>query len=137
MKYKYLTQINLEPNRPHWKRPIVDVELSGPKGKFKTIALIDSGADYSLFNIQIASAIGIELESCRKEGTMGIEGSGKEIFISEVKMKVEHLEPIKVEAGFIDSRSVIGLIGQIGFFDLHRVKFERDHNAFEISAVGR
>ena len=30
--------------------------------------------------------------------------------------------------GFIKSNSVNGLLGQIGFFDLNRIKFERDHN---------
>lgn len=100
MKYKYLTSINRVPNKPHFRRPIVDVELFGPKGSIPTIALLDSGADFSLFNIEYAKTIGVD-----------------------------------IPVGFIDSRSVTGLIGQTGFFDLHRIKFERDHNSFETSPV--
>ncbi len=42
-----------------------------------------------------------------------------------------------VPVGFIDSPSVNGLLGQIGFFDLHKIKFERDHDSFEITPVKR
>lgn len=39
---------------------------------------------------------------------------------------------IKITAGFIDSDSVNALLGQEGFFDNYRIKFEKDHDAFEI-----
>ena len=127
--------MNNVPNKPHYRRPIVDVELFGPKKSIATIALVDSGADYCLFNIEYAKAIGIDIDTCDKDITVGIEGGSKDIFMIDLEMQVKDLDKVKVPVGFIDSKSVIGLIGQSGFFDLHRIKFERDHNSFEISPV--
>ncbi|KKT79272.1 MAG: hypothetical protein UW76_C0030G0008 [Parcubacteria group bacterium GW2011_GWF2_44_8b] len=135
MKYRYLTSINSNPNKPHFRRPVVDVELYGPQKVTKTIALVDSGADYCLFNIEFAKEIGVEIGKCEKSRTIGVEGGSKEIFITEIELQVKNLNKVKILVGFIDSRSVTGLIGQIGFFDKHRIKFERDHDAFEINPI--
>lgn len=135
MKYKYLVSVNNNPNKPHFRRPIVDVELFGPQGKVKTIALLDSGADNCLFNIEFAKYIGINIDECERQQTIGVEGGRKDIYMTEIEIMVKHLEKIKVSVGFIDSRSVTGLLGQIGFFDKNRIKFERDHDTFEINPV--
>jgi hypothetical protein len=47
---------------------------------------------------------------------------------------VEHLTPVTIPIMFWE-RQPISLIGQIGFFDQHRIKFERDHDTFEITPV--
>ena len=60
MKYKYLVSLNRTPNKPHFRRPIVDVLIFGQKGSVPTIALLDSGADYCLFNIEFAKQIGLD-----------------------------------------------------------------------------
>jgi len=135
MKYRYLTQMNRDPHKPHFRRPVVDVELIGSAVSITTIGIVDSGADYCLFNIQYAKAIGIDLEKCDKDRTIAIEGQGKEIFMADIAMHIKGLEKVTIPVGFIDSNSVIGLIGQTGFFDLHRIRFERDHNTFEINPI--
>ena len=135
MKYKYLISLNKDPNKPHFRRPIVDVELFGPNGGISTIALVDSGADYCLFNVEFAKAIGIDINRCEKGMTVGIEGAGKETFLAEIEILVKNLGKVKIPITFIDSASVTGLLGQIGFFDKHRIKFERDHNTFEINPI--
>lgn len=48
-------------------------------------------------------------------------------------LRIEHLEKINIPVGFIDSPSVNVLLGQIGFFDKNKIKFERDHFSFEIT----
>ena len=55
--------------------------------------------------------------------------------MTDLEIQVKDLGKVKIPVGFIDSRSVIGLLGQAGFFDSHRIKFERDHNSFEIIPV--
>ena len=135
MKYKYLTHVNNNPTKPHFRRSIVGVELFGPTGKIETIALVDSGADSCLFNLQYAKSIGVDIEKCEVERTMGIEGAGKEVYMTELEIQVKNLDRVMIPIGFIDSRSVSSLLGQNGFFDLHRIKFERDHNTFEINPI--
>ena len=127
--------MNRDPSKPHFRRPVVDVELIGPAKSITTIAIVDSGADNCLFNIEYAKAIGIDLEKCEKDRTIGIEGNGKEVLMTNLEIRVKDLGKIKIPVGFIDSESVIGLLGQSGFFDIHRIKFERDHNTFEITPV--
>jgi len=135
MKYPYLTVLNSDPNGKHFHRPVVDVEIFGPSRSISTFALLDSGADNCLFHFQYAKEIGIDLEKCKKSATMGVEGGKMEIYLTEIQIKIKGLEKIKVPVGFIDSKSVNGLLGQIGFFDLNRIKFERDHGTFEINPV--
>jgi hypothetical protein len=40
---------------------------------------------------------------------------------------------IEIEAGFVDSPSVSAILGQEGFFDAFKIKFEKDHNIIEIT----
>lgn len=135
MKYQYLTVLNSDPNGKHFRRPVVDVEIFGPERRISTFALLDSGADNCLFHLEYAKAIGIDLNKCKKSATIGVEGSKMEIYLTEIEIKIKGLEKIKVPVGFIKSNSVNGLLGQIGFFDLNRIKFERDHGIFEINPV--
>ena len=135
MKYPYLTVLNSDPNGKHFRRPVVDVEIFGPKKGINTFALLDSGADNCLFHLEYAKEIGIDLNKCKKSITVGVEGGKIKIYLTEIEIKVKGLEKIKVPVGFIKSNSVNGLLGQIGFFDLNRIKFERDHNTFEINPV--
>ena len=138
MKYNYIViydpRNTMEPPR---RVPLVDVELFGPKNSIKISgALIDSGADYSLFNIQYAKAIGIDLAKCKTKPFIGIGGLEQiTVFMTNLDLKIEHLEKINIPVGFIDSLSVNVLLGQIGFFDKNKIKFERDHFTFEVIPV--
>jgi len=139
MKYQYTSVYNPDTKQKLKKRPIVEIELFGKKGTIKTLALIDSGADRSLFNIQFAREIGINLTNAKEEGFIGI-GDIKPIqcCISEVEIKIEGIDnKIKITAGFISSDSVNALLGQEGFFDNYRIKFEKDHDVFEIIPVSK
>lgn len=82
MKYQYTVFLPSNPNEQWKRRPMLQIEIFGKKGSQKFNALVDSGADYSLFNIQVAE-----------------------------------------------------LLGQEGFFDQFRIKFEKDHNIFEVTPV--
>jgi hypothetical protein len=53
----------------------------------------------------------------------------------QILVTLKGLEPIEIDAGFIDSDAVGVILGQDGFFDQHRIKFEKDHNVFEITQV--
>lgn len=40
---------------------------------------------------------------------------------------------IKIPVCFVQSPTVGLLLGEEGFFDLYRIKFEKDHDTFEIT----
>src|SRR3989338_10650869 len=79
----------------------------------------------------------IDLKNAKQDNVTGITGHG-EIFFTDIEIKIEHLDnKIRIPDGFIKSPHVSVLLGQEAFFDLNRIKFERDHNTFEINPVGK
>ncbi len=134
MKYKYTVSINWgNPSLPATRHPLIDVELFGPTGSVKVLSLVDSGADYCIFNAKYAQVLGIDLSKCLKCFTRGVGGNTPiPTFRTELEMQAQHTKKIKIPVDFIDSDSVNGLIGQVGFFDNYKIKFERVTNVFEI-----
>lgn len=135
MKYNY-TSFYIEGRSKAIKRPMIEIEVFGPGDSKKFDALIDSGADVSLFNLEIAEALGIDLVNAKPANFTGIAGSVNGYRIDKTKIKVDGFaQAVEIPACFVDSPSVGILLGQDGFFDLHRIKFEKDHDAFEITSV--
>ena len=44
---------------------MLEVEIYGPNGSHKQLALVDSGADRSLFHIEIAKVLSIDLSQSK------------------------------------------------------------------------
>ncbi len=79
MKFMYLKRSDPpDPNAPWISRPILPVRLFNGGNHLDFLALVDSGADYSLFNVEIATALGIDLSSARSFKTFGIGGNAIE-----------------------------------------------------------
>lgn len=134
MKYKYSGIYDFsQTNRKLTKRPIVEIELFNDDKSIKGLALVDSGADKSLFNLEYAKAIGLDLTHAKKEDFIGIGDKKIQCYVTEVEIKVENIDrKLKIEVGFIESNAVNMLLGQVGFFDYNRIRFEKDHDTFEI-----
>ncbi|MDP1688728.1 MAG: hypothetical protein Q8L47_01180 [bacterium] len=134
MKYQYISYLPEDITGKFIRRPMVVVDIFGPKGKHRELALIDSGADRTLINIEIASVLGIDLSRAKRGVVTGVTGQ-QEIFVIDVELQPEQLSKIKISVSFIKSDFVGVLLGEDGFFDTHKIKFEKDHNAFEITSV--
>lgn len=136
MKYQYTSFFPGDESLRWTKRPMVEIEVFGSKGNRKFNALIDSGADASLFNIGVANILGFDLSQAKKRNFTGITGATLVYFFEGVEIKVEGMEEsINIPVGFIKSDSVSLLLGQEGFFDSYRIKFEKDHDTFEITSL--
>ena len=58
--------------------------------------------------------------------------------IENIEIKVENMEnKVKIPVSFIESETVGIVLGQEGFFDQYRIKFEKDHDTFEINPIKR
>lgn len=134
MKFDYLRQPNfLNPNQPWISRPVIPVALLHKDKSIKVLALVDSGADISLFHASLARELGIDLANGRKEIFRGIsEGQGVDVYIHGIGLQVIGGDPIEIDVGFTESKSVGAILGQSGFFDHYHVKFERDKERVEI-----
>ncbi len=138
MKFAYLEVSGLTDSRgKSVKRPVLIIELKAKDGTILEVpAVVDSGADTTTVNIQYAEALGIKLG---KEGFILGIGRGK------VPRRMGHL-PFKIKqtnfeldvpAWYVDSENVGILLGQEVFFDTFRIRFEKDHNTFELIPVKR
>ena len=76
MKFEYTSYWDsANPNIPLKKRPLIEIELfAGSKSIKIPDALVDSGADYCLFNIAYADVLGIDIGKCPKIYFTGIGG---------------------------------------------------------------
>lgn len=134
MKYPYWKIAPEETGDPWTRRPLVRVTLKGPRRDMELTALVDSGSDYSLFHTDVAEALGIDLTACERSSIAGIEHVPALSFLTDVPAHVDHLAPVTIPIMFWE-RQPVSIIGQVGFFDQHRIKFERDHDTFEITPV--
>ncbi len=136
MRFPYLKLPSIIPGLKWTARPYIRIRLSGSQGNWEGYALIDSGADRSLFNIQIAEALGLDLSEAPVENFGGIEGGNLKAKLHKVKAQIIGMnEEIEIMAGFIDSNGVAAILGQDGFFDAYKIKFEKDHGVIEITSV--
>jgi predicted aspartyl protease len=136
MKFPYIKTPQSDPRKKWISRPIIPVTLFGPKGDIRVDALIDSGADKCLFNAEIGREIGLEIEKGEKEIFSGIEGGKIIAYLHKIKLQIIGIDmTIEIEAGFTDALGVIAILGQDGFFDAFKIKFEKDHDVIEITPV--
>ena len=54
--------------------PLIDVEMTGPKGSLMVKALVDSGATFSIFRSEIAGYLGVSVNNGRSLYFQGIKG---------------------------------------------------------------
>jgi hypothetical protein len=134
MKYRYRAAVP-EQAGPLLYRPIVEVEIVGPKGRLRELALIDSGADRSMLNKDIADIVGIDLTHAATRKAIGITGATT-VYLTDVELTLGGSRgKMNIPVGFIDSPYVSVLLGQHGFFDRHRITFEKHHHVFRITPV--
>lgn len=119
---------------PQIIRPIIQIVLKA-KGKFVIyLALIDSGADYCIFNIQVAKELGIPLQS-RKVSLKGIGREKVTGYLGKVEMSINgaSYDLIAIFAQISDFGH--GILGQKGFFDHFDVKLSYQKQAIELTKL--
>lgn len=97
-------------------------------------ALIDSGADFCIFDAQIGEYLGIDTKSGIKVGFGGIQERGGAVaYLSEVILTVGGNQ-YKTSVGFSYdiAKHGYGILGQKGFFNLFSVKFDYRKSEVEI-----
>jgi len=133
MKFPYLKFPPYNPTLKWISRPLIPIILIGPTGSWEGHGLIDSGADRCLFNSEIAKQIGINISQGSTENFSGIEGGNLKASLHKVKLQVIGMsEEIEITAGFVTSPGVAAILGQDGFFDAYKIKFEKDHGIIEV-----
>lgn len=94
-------------------------------------AMVDSGAADCMFHSSIASAIGIKLDSGRKEQRTGISGACGDVWVHSVQLYVG-MDLHTIEAAFSPELPVAGLLGRSGFFEFYKITFDPAPNPPEM-----
>lgn len=93
--------------------PLIEVSLLGPKDKIKMLALVDSGADYSLFSLEVAEKLGIEIEKGKKVSLEGVKGEPFPGYCHKVPIKVGDLS---FDCKIVFAKVKVSLLGRDDFF---------------------
>jgi Aspartyl protease len=112
---------------PDIKRPIIPIVLEHNGRSLALSALIDSGADISVFPAEVCEALGIDVGRGH-EGILGgvVAGKTEKYYVHHLTLSVGGRHTDNVPVAFMPNLSRLGhgLLGQKGFFDLYTVKFD-------------
>jgi hypothetical protein len=112
------------------------IDCSRTYKEINSLALIDSGADTATINIEYARFLGIDLSKSKIRNIAGIGQGVIPVYEGIFPFKIKEMDvDIKVPAWFVDSQNVNILLGQEVFFNKFKIKFEKDHDIFELVEV--
>ena len=106
-------------------RPVIPIEIINKDHSLHYEVLVDSGADFCIFDAEIGELLGLDITSGEKRSVSGITGVPEIYYAHSVTIKVGGW-PYKIQAGFLPkiAQSGFGIVGQKGFFDIFIVKFD-------------
>lgn len=133
-RYKTVTR----PDGTEVKAPLIPVSFRG-KERFKTLALIDSGADISAIPHAVAEILGLDLTG-DKTTAYGIGGRVESletkvyVTVSKGHERYTFKIPIKVILGKFDFPI---LLGRLAFFNKFVIKIDQDQEKVVLKRVNR
>lgn len=119
-------------------RPVITIRVVGPKSDARWDALVDSGADETLFPLSLADALGIELDQQMTSEAAGISGDRRKIFYGDVELRIESVQEFvawKTTVGFVDFGSVsdeVIILGHGGCLDFFTATFDGENAKLEL-----
>jgi len=116
-------------------RPIIPIILKSQTKLMLYSALIDSGADYSIFSLDIADALGIKLQLKDKVKFIGVGRERIDGFWSKIEIIIGDTT-YQTHAIFAEiSEFGHGILGQKGFFDHFDVELSYKKQLIEIKPI--
>ena len=109
-----------------FSRPYIPVSLKHGEKSLPILALLDSGADYCMFDAELTSILGLDLIKMEKTKMTGVGGEA-ECFVTRLPVCIEDTcitVPVLFSSDF-SPNGFGGVIGQIGFFDRFIISFDR------------
>ena len=121
-------------NKEELLKPIIPIGILFDGKQIRYEALIDSGADFNIFNAEIGELVGINIKIGKEIKFGGIAGEPFEVYIHKITIEVGGWQ-YETMAGFSYKISPygFGILGQKGFFNLFRIKFVYSKGNIEIT----
>lgn len=108
-------------------KPIIPIEIFVGQQSVRYAALIDSGADFCIFDGEIGETLGLNVSDGRRITFGGIQAAGDfaQTFLHPVTLRVGGWEyKTMVSFSYDIAKHGYGILGQKGFFDIFVVKFD-------------
>lgn len=119
-------------------RPVIEIKL---KSNFKSLryeVLIDSGADFCIFNSEVGEVLGIDIKKGKMREVFGVGGKSSICYFHKIDIEVGGWS-YEIEAGFmpdVAGKTIqYGLVGQKGFFENFIVKFDLKKEEIELKTI--
>ena len=107
-------------------RPFIPLTLRYKDKTVKTLALVDSGADYCMFDGGLADILDIDLTKLEKIESVGVGGTAVGYVVHiEIGVAGEFFATPAVFSLEFSPDDFGGLAGQLGFFDTFTIEFSR------------
>ena len=116
-------------------RPYIPISLRSKHAFIPSLlTLVDSGADFCMFDGLLAEALTVDLSSLQQVKLSGINGSALG-YVAHLEMGVhDHYIPVPVVFSFEFSPVGFGgIIGQVGFFDAFKIQFDRANREIHLT----
>lgn len=107
-------------------RPVIPIEIIYKGKSVSYEVLVDSGADFSIFDAQIGDLLGIDdIESGEKFEAAGITGIPEPFYVHPVTFNIGG-KLYDTRVGFLPNIAPLGygVVGQKEFFEIFIVKFD-------------
>jgi len=133
VKFKYRKTSIASPfsKRKILVRPIIPISLKSGGRSLRYEALIDSGADFSIFPTEIAKKLGVNLKKAKKIYFSSATGNLVQGILTKIKLDIGK-EGFETFVVFADLAEKTGILGQYGFFDKFIIRFDLQKEDIEI-----
>jgi len=118
---------------PYYRdKPSATFQLQDAQKRWRYFqALVDSGADFSIFPLRIAIVLGFDVEKSKKVKLEAADGHIFEAYKTEVSAKLD-TRVFRLTIGFVDNQDITPAIGRAGFFETFRVEFDERNKCVKL-----
>src|SRR5262245_61208147 len=112
--------------RQYRSRPIIPVAVVGPSNTRVVEALVDSGADDTVFSDQLAVVLGVDLSRAPTITSAGVGGAPLVVRLAEVTLRVADNQEQREWRAWVAFAPIPlrrALLGQAGFLDYFTATF--------------
>jgi hypothetical protein len=105
-------------------RPLIPITLVGPSGSKLLDAIADTAADDTIFDVQTAALIGVDLSNALTGMGFGVGGTTASVRYAEIDLRLtdgQELREWKAWVGFTQAKfkyPMLGFAGCLQFFDI-------------------
>ena len=105
-------------------KPSVTLQLQDNKKRWRYFkALIDSGADFSIFPSRTAIILGIDFKKLQHIEVEAADGHVFKAYHTSILAKVGN-KIFRIKIGFVDNPQLTPAMGRAGFFETFKVEFD-------------